>query len=481
MANVKNFGLIGVGSDLQLGNGGGHIVWSGSNFQFTTDGTTLTNIRVATTPVNANDAASKAYVDSLSQGLDAKPSVRVATTAAGVLATDFAAGSVVDGVTLAAGDRILIKDQANATENGIYVVQASGAPTRATDADNAGDLSGGSFVFVEEGSTNADTGWVVSSNGSLTPGTDPISWVQFSSAGTITAGTGLSKTGTTLNVNVGATTVAVDGSNNLIVNSNATAGQPLLSAGTVGTEATFGQLDLSNTNAIVNVLGKANGGLGSDVSAFGVGSLFVNAAAGVTELAAGTDGNVLVMTAGSPAWGKVNLADATNSVTGTLPTTSGGTGLTNYTAGDVLYASSSTALATVPIGAQNTVLMSDGTKPVWGNPPAGSGSIAAFTASVTYVSIGSTLLGALPQNATVIEVRLNVKTAFNDPTTTITVGSTFVQDELVKATDLDPTIAATYVVDVMKNYPGGEIIHVFVNHQSATAGVVDVVLKYIVP
>src|SRR3954452_5091097 len=93
-------------------------------------------------PTSAQDAATKNYVDLAVQGINWKPSVRVATTAAGTLASSFANGSTVDGVTLATGDRILIKNQATASENGIYVVASSGAPTRAADADAGTELQG---------------------------------------------------------------------------------------------------------------------------------------------------------------------------------------------------------------------------------------------------------------------------------------------------------------------------------------------------
>ena len=94
-------------------------------------------------PTAAQDAATKAYVDGLIQGFDWKQSVRAASTTAGTLASSFANGSVVDGVTLATGDRILIKNQSTGSENGIYTVNATGAPTRATDADASADVTAG--------------------------------------------------------------------------------------------------------------------------------------------------------------------------------------------------------------------------------------------------------------------------------------------------------------------------------------------------
>jgi len=152
------------------------------------------------TPTDATDAATKAYVDSTAQGIDWKASVRVATTATGTLATAFADGSTVDGVTLATGDRILIKNQSTGSQNGIYVVQATGAPVRSTDADANAEVTGNFAVFVEEGTANADSGWVLTNDGAVTVGTTALTFTQFTGLGQITAGDGLTKTGNTLNV-----------------------------------------------------------------------------------------------------------------------------------------------------------------------------------------------------------------------------------------------------------------------------------------
>lgn len=151
------------------------------------------------TPSADTDAATKAYVDSVATGLDAKASVRVATTAAGTLATSFENGDSVDGVTLATGNRILIKDQASAQENGIYVVNASGAPTRATDLDSWAEVPG-AYVWVEEGTTNGDSGWISTANAGGTLNTTAMPWTLFSSATALIAGAGLNKTGNTIDV-----------------------------------------------------------------------------------------------------------------------------------------------------------------------------------------------------------------------------------------------------------------------------------------
>jgi hypothetical protein len=142
------------------------------------------------TPTASSDAATKGYVDSTAQGLDVKNSVRAATTGNRALSGLTA----VDGVTIVANDRILVRAQTTASENGIYVA-ASGAWTRSVDTDTTGKITGGTFTFVEEGTNYADTGWVVTTNGSPVLGTDAIYWTQFSGAGAYTASTGLTLTG----------------------------------------------------------------------------------------------------------------------------------------------------------------------------------------------------------------------------------------------------------------------------------------------
>ena len=173
-------------------------------------------------PTQSTDAANKYYVDSVKQALDIKDSVRLATTAAltatysngtgGVGATLTNSGTLaalnLDSVNVVSGDRILVKDQATASQNGIYTVTTVGTAsvawvlTRATDADNSptGEVTPGMFTFVEEGTTNADSGWVLTTDGAVTIGTTSLSFVQFSGAGQIIAGAGLTKTGNQIDV-----------------------------------------------------------------------------------------------------------------------------------------------------------------------------------------------------------------------------------------------------------------------------------------
>lgn len=153
-------------------------------------------------PSSATDAANKQYVDAKVNGLEWKAHVRAATTTNGTLASAYANGSSIDGVTLATGDRILLKDQTTGSENGIYTVNASGAPTRATDADGAGELVANASVFVSEGTANADKAFTCTTNGAITVGTTSTAWAQVGGGGgtTYSAGNGLSLASTTFSV-----------------------------------------------------------------------------------------------------------------------------------------------------------------------------------------------------------------------------------------------------------------------------------------
>jgi hypothetical protein len=221
------------------------------------------------TPTDAAHVATKGYVDSARSGLDVKQSVRAATTATINLSTGAANGSVIDGVTLATGNRILVKDQgvggAAHADNGIYTVNATGAPTRAGDFDEDAEVTPGAFTFVEEGTANGDAGFVVATNGSITVGSTAILFTQFSGTGQITAGDGISKDGPTLNVNDDDVTIYVDGNDDLAVKSSATAGQVLRSVGS-GTAA-WGALDLADADAVTGALPITNGGTGSTTAA----------------------------------------------------------------------------------------------------------------------------------------------------------------------------------------------------------------------
>jgi hypothetical protein len=150
-------------------------------------------------PTNSTDAATKAYVDAVSEGLHVHEAADVYVASNVTIATALEAGDTVDNITLTAGMRILVNGQTTKSQNGIYVVQSSGGPTRALDFDTALEVASGDFIFVSSGDLYANTGWVQTKS-PATIGTDEISFTQFSGAGTYTAGSGLTLTGTVFSV-----------------------------------------------------------------------------------------------------------------------------------------------------------------------------------------------------------------------------------------------------------------------------------------
>jgi hypothetical protein len=165
---------------------------SGANTNITS--VALTTGTISTTPASATDIANKDYVDAVAQGLDPKPSCVAATTANITLS----GAQTVDGIALVAGDRCLVKNQTLSRNNGIYLV-ASGAWTRALDMDAWAEIPG-AFTFIEQGTTQEDTGFVCTSDAGGTLGTTAITFVQFSGVGSYTAGTGLTLTGTQFSI-----------------------------------------------------------------------------------------------------------------------------------------------------------------------------------------------------------------------------------------------------------------------------------------
>ena len=272
------------------------------------------NIVNVAEPTQSHHAATKAYVDAVKTGLDVKDSVKVATTANITLTNT----QTIDGVALTAGDRVLVKNQTDQTENGIYVV-ANGAWARSEDADNtpANEVSGGMFTFVESGTVNADSGWVLSNvTGNATLGSDSLQFSQFSGAGQIIAGIALSKTGNTLDVNVAANGgINVNGSDELELKS------------------TVSGAGLTLTNGVIDVVGTANRII-ANANSIDIDANYVGQSS-ITTLGTITTGT----------WQGTTVAAAF-----------GGTGLASYTVGDLIYASGSTTLAKLGMGDGGKVL-----------------------------------------------------------------------------------------------------------------------------
>jgi hypothetical protein len=233
------------------------------------------------TPTDGTDAATKNYVDSAAQGIDWKASVRAATTAAVTLASDLENGDTLDGVTLATGDRVLVKNQSTGSENGIYVVKASGAPDRSTDADAGAELTSNFAVFVEEGTVNADQGYTLTNNGAITIGTTALTFTQFTGLGQIVAGTGLDKTGNTLDIDSTVTTndgtqtltnKSISGSANTITNVSLTTGVtgtlPVANGGTGITSLGTGVATFLETPSSANLAAALTDEAGSGTVAF---------------------------------------------------------------------------------------------------------------------------------------------------------------------------------------------------------------------
>lgn len=177
-------------------------------------------------PINAQDAATKNYVDIAVQGLDTKESVRMKTTANITISSPGNTPANFDGVTPVIGDRILVTNQTTASENGIYIYNGTTSPlTRALDANTSAKVTAGQYTFIEEGSTAGDTGWLLITNNPITLGTTGLTYTQFNGVGSINPGDGLYYTGNTLNIGTASISrIVVNADNVDLAASGVTAG-----------------------------------------------------------------------------------------------------------------------------------------------------------------------------------------------------------------------------------------------------------------
>jgi hypothetical protein len=419
-----------VGNGLDYDDSTGAISVDPSEFALSAVGAPTGNVSMATykitglgTPTDSSDAATKGYVDTAVVGIDWKPSVRAATTANVNLFSDLNNGDVIDGVTLVVNERILVKNQSTASENGIYIVRPFGNPDRAQDCDEGAELTSNFAVFVEEGTVNADQGYVLTNDGAITVGTTALTFTQFTGLGQIVAGTGLDKTGNTLDID--STVVTLTDTQTL---TNKTLTSPTLTTPALGTPA---------SGTLTNATGLPISGLVASTStALGVGtvelghatdttisrvSAGVIAVEGVNVVTTSSTDTLTNKTLTSPTISGLTLSDGSIVLEGatandhettitvtdptadrtiTLPDATGTVALTNNKL-DVFAATTSTELASVISDETGSGALVFGTSPTLTTPNIGAATATSLT--LTDALIGTATQALTSGTATVVD------------------------------------------------------------------------------
>ena len=350
-------------------------------------------------PTASTDAATKQYVDDLAQGLAIQAPAIVASTGtlatmsggtvtydngtAGVGATLTISGSTltaIDGITLSTDDRIVIKDEATSAHNGIYTYTSTTVLTRATDFDTPTEMAGGDFVFIQQGTIYNDTGWVMT-DPVTTVGTSDVTFVQFSGAGSFTAGAGLTLTGTEFSVNIDGVTTDIQGGN-VVVKTSAQFTTPDIGAATGTSLSATGNVAGGNltTAGVVSATGNITGGnVAGTTGTFTdvAGSLTTAAQPNVTSVGTLVD---LTVT-GNVDGGNINtggLVDATGNVNGGNLTSGGVVEVTgNVIGGNVTTAGVVAATGNVSGGNLTTAGNIDTTAGIFNGDGFGISNIAA--------------------------------------------------------------------------------------------------------
>jgi hypothetical protein len=361
------------------------------------------------TPTADADAATKAYVDSVAQGLDVKGSVRAATTGNITLSGT----QTIDGVAVIAGDRVLVKDQSTAANNGIYVA-AAGSWSRAADADTWAELVG-AFVFVEDGTVNDNSGWVCTVAPGGTLGVTAVTFEQFSGAGQITAGAGMVKVGNTLNVQSASSSRIVVGADEIDLATTGVSAGTYRSVGvdiygrvTTGTNPTtlagYGITDAYTSTATDTLLnGKLSltGGTMSGPIAMGTSKITglgdpTNAQDAATKNYTDTGLNAKLSLSGGTMTGA--LAMGTNRITGMGDPVNAQDGATkNYI--DTIFGSTASAAASAAAAASSASSASSSASSA--STSASNASTSASTASTALFNFRAQYLGPLASDPTV--------------------------------------------------------------------------------